>query len=101
MSSRRLYSHPFGFVYKELSRVSTLKAQIDVYKKETHMLRERLTEEIQRADHAEFENRRAEEKMAAIAAEKERILIERNNLREHIEELKVSRSATLEASFKK
>ena len=54
------------------------------------MLRERLAEEIQRADHAEFETRRAEEKMATTAAEKDRILTERNTLRENIEELKVS-----------
>lgn len=78
------------FPLQELSRTATLKTQIEVYKKETHSLHERLTEETERADRAEFEKRRFEEKLTALTAEKDRVLIERDTLRESIEELKVS-----------
>lgn len=74
---------------KELARTATMRTQIEVYKKETHSLHERLTEETERADRAEFEKRRAEEKFSALTAEKDRILIERDSLRESVEELKV------------
>lgn len=77
-------------LFQELSRTATLRAQIEVYKKETHSLHERLTEETERADRAEFERRRFEEKFSTLAAEKDRVLIERDTLRESVEELKVS-----------
>ncbi|XP_022656926.1 protein Hook homolog 3-like isoform X3 [Varroa destructor] len=79
---------------EELSRTATLKTQIEVYKKETHSLHERLTEETERADRAEFEKRRFEEKLTALTAEKDRVLIERDTLRESIEELKLNKQSS-------
>ncbi|OQR79030.1 protein Hook3-like [Tropilaelaps mercedesae] len=76
---------------EELSRTATLRAQIEVYKKETHSLHERLTEETERADRAEFEKRRAEEKFLALNTEKDRILVERDALRENVEEMKLNK----------
>ena len=45
------------------------------------------TEEIRRADKAEFESKRIQEKMTALQREKERLILERDSLKETNEEL--------------
>lgn len=48
-----------------------MKSQVDMYKKQVHELQSRLSEETKRADKAEFENKRALEKLGSIQQEKE------------------------------
>lgn len=48
-----------------------MKSQIDMYKKQVHELQSRLSEETKRADKADFENKRALEKLSSIQQEKD------------------------------
>lgn len=48
-----------------------MKSQVDMYKKQVHELQSRLSEETKRADKAEFENKRALEKLGSIQQEKD------------------------------
>lgn len=48
-----------------------MKSQVDMYKKQVQELQSRLSEETKRADKAEFENKRALEKLGSIQQEKD------------------------------
>uniref|UniRef100_A0A0B7ANI6 Calponin-homology (CH) domain-containing protein n=1 Tax=Arion vulgaris TaxID=1028688 RepID=A0A0B7ANI6_9EUPU len=75
---------------EELKRVTTLKQQLESYKRQTLELQNKMAEETKRADKAEFEYKRIQEKMGTLHREKERIQTERDSLREMNDELKCS-----------
>ncbi|CAL1545552.1 unnamed protein product [Lymnaea stagnalis] len=73
---------------EELKRVTLLKQQLESYKRQTLELQNKSTEETKRADKAEFEFKRIQEKLTTLQREKERIQTERDSLREINDELK-------------
>ncbi|KAK3753183.1 hypothetical protein RRG08_024457 [Elysia crispata] len=75
---------------EELKRVTSLKQQLETYKKQTVELQNKTAEETKRADKAEFEFKRMQEKTATLQREKERVLMECDSLREMNEEMKCS-----------
>lgn len=48
-----------------------MKSQVDMYKKQVQELQSRLSDETKRADKADFENKRALEKLSSIQQEKD------------------------------
>ncbi|CAG5118547.1 unnamed protein product, partial [Candidula unifasciata] len=79
---------------EELKRVVTLKQQLESYKRQTLELQSKMAEETKRADKAEFEFKRMQEKLATLHREKERIQTERDSLREMNDELKCTQLQT-------
>ncbi|KDR07771.1 Hook-like protein 3 [Zootermopsis nevadensis] len=78
---------------EELKKNGTWKPQVELYKKQIAELHQRLDEETKRADRSDFECKKKQEKLKAIQREKERLIIERDSLRETNEELKCSQLA--------
>ncbi|KAJ3639311.1 hypothetical protein Zmor_002676 [Zophobas morio] len=76
---------------EELTKVSSWKNQCETYKKQLVVIEQKLDEETQRADKAQFNCEKLETKLVALQGEKERIAQERDTLREEIEELKLGR----------
>ncbi|XP_053395415.1 protein Hook homolog 3-like isoform X3 [Mercenaria mercenaria] len=77
---------------EDVRKSGAVKQQLDVYKRQVHELQSKLTEETKRADKADFENKRMNEKVMTLMREKERIVTERDSLREVNEELKCTQS---------
>lgn len=72
---------------EELKKANTWKCQVDVYKKQMAELRNNLNEETKKVDKMEFEHTKVREKLNALQKEKERIIAERDSLKEANEEL--------------
>ncbi|XP_046407312.1 protein Hook homolog 3 isoform X2 [Ischnura elegans] len=73
---------------EELKKSGTWKPQVEIYKKKTAELQQKLSEESKKADKAEFENKKLQEKFKCLSREKERLIIERDSLKEANEELR-------------
>lgn len=65
-----------------------LDSQVEIYKKQLSELHDQLTEETKRADRLSYENKMAADKLSAAVREKERLIVERDALREANEEMK-------------
>ncbi|KAF2878982.1 hypothetical protein ILUMI_27192 [Ignelater luminosus] len=76
---------------EELKNSSIWKSQCEVYKKQAADLQQKLDEEIQRADRVSFQIKNLESKFSAAVSEKERLVQERDVLREENEELKLGK----------
>nr|XP_006824324.1 PREDICTED: protein Hook homolog 3-like [Saccoglossus kowalevskii] len=74
----------------ELKKSGSYRSQVDMYKRQLHELHVQLTEETQRADKAEFEQKRLQEKTEVLSREKVRLMSERDALQECNDELTVS-----------
>jgi len=63
----------FGDVlkYQEVKKASLLRTQLDAYKRQVQDLQLKTTEETKRADKAEFEAQRHQEKAAVLTVDKE------------------------------
>ncbi|XP_041475501.1 protein Hook homolog 3-like isoform X2 [Lytechinus variegatus] len=72
---------------EELKKANALKSQLETYKRQVHELHSKMSEETRRADKAEFESTRAQEKTTQLQAEAERLRLERDSLKETNEEL--------------
>ncbi|XP_014259219.1 protein Hook homolog 3 isoform X2 [Cimex lectularius] len=72
---------------EELKKVSGLKAQVEVFKKETTELHDRLSDETKRADKLQYEVGVLSSKLMTTVGEKERLIKERDALKEANEEL--------------
>ncbi|XP_030852257.1 protein Hook homolog 3 isoform X3 [Strongylocentrotus purpuratus] len=72
---------------EELKKANALKSQLETYKRQVHELHSKMSEETRRADKAEFEATRAQEKTTQLQAEAERFRLERDSLKETNEEL--------------
>ncbi|XP_021350901.1 protein Hook homolog 3-like isoform X2 [Mizuhopecten yessoensis] len=81
---------------EELRKASSLKQQLEGYKRQVHELQNKLTEETKRADKADFEAKRAQDKMSTLQREKERMAEERDSLRELNEEMKLTQLQNME-----
>ncbi|XP_071442587.1 protein Hook homolog 3-like [Hetaerina americana] len=73
---------------EELKKSGSWKPQVEIYKKKTAELQQKLSEESKKADKAEFENKKLQEKLQYLSREKERLIIERDSLKEANEELR-------------
>ena len=59
------------FLFQELRKGQTVRSQLDVYKRQVQELQMKSIDETKRADKAEFETKRLQEKMASLQREKE------------------------------
>ncbi|XP_041126786.1 protein Hook homolog 1-like [Polyodon spathula] len=73
---------------EELRKANAARAQLETYKRQVHELHKKLSDESRRADNLAFEMKQFEEKYDTLLKEKERLIIERDSLKETNEELK-------------
>ncbi|KAK9889885.1 hypothetical protein WA026_008687 [Henosepilachna vigintioctopunctata] len=76
---------------EELQKVHVWKNQCETYKQQLNNIQQKLDEETQRADTAQFNVEKLESKLLALQGEKDRLAIDRDALRDEIEELKLGR----------
>uniref|UniRef100_H3CZV7 Calponin-homology (CH) domain-containing protein n=1 Tax=Tetraodon nigroviridis TaxID=99883 RepID=H3CZV7_TETNG len=77
---------------EELRKANAARAQLETYKRQVQELHKKMTEETRRADNLAFEMRKLEEKHETVIKEKERIIMERESLKEINEELRCSQA---------
>uniref|UniRef100_K7F844 Hook microtubule tethering protein 1 n=1 Tax=Pelodiscus sinensis TaxID=13735 RepID=K7F844_PELSI len=85
-----MYMHNTVSLEEELKKANAARAQLETYKRQVQELHNRLSEESKRADTLAFELKRLEEKHEALVKEKERIIVQRDALKETNEELRCS-----------
>ncbi|XP_071343491.1 protein Hook homolog 1 [Trachinotus anak] len=73
---------------EELRKANAARAQLETYKRQVQELHRKLSEETRRADNLAFEMKKLEERHDTVMKEKERIIIERDSLKEINEELR-------------
>ncbi|XP_020631473.1 protein Hook homolog 3-like [Orbicella faveolata] len=78
---------------EDLRKANSLKTQVDTYKKQVHQLQVQVSDLQRRADKAEFEARKAKEKVSNLDGENERLRQERVKLKEENEELQLAQVA--------
>ncbi|XP_060773497.1 protein Hook homolog 1 isoform X2 [Neoarius graeffei] len=81
------YMHNTVSLEEELRKANAARAQLETYKRQVQELHRKLSDETRRADNLAFEMKGFEEKHEALLKEKERIIVERDSLRETNEEL--------------
>ncbi|KAM9435798.1 protein Hook homolog 1 isoform 1-T1 [Clarias gariepinus] len=86
------YMHNTVSLEEELRKANAARAQLETYKRQVQELHRKLSEESRRADNLAFEMKEFEEKHEAIIKEKERIIIERDSLKETNEELRCTQA---------
>lgn len=77
---------------EELRKANAARAQLETYKRQVQDLHRKLSEETRRADNLAFEMKTLEEKHETATKEKERIIIERDSLKEINEELRCTQA---------
>lgn len=77
---------------EELRKANAARAQLETYKRQVQELHRKLSEETRRADNLAFEMKKLEEKHETGMKEKERIIIERDSLKEINEELRCTQA---------
>ncbi|MEQ2300460.1 Protein Hook 1, partial [Ameca splendens] len=77
---------------EELRKANAARAQLESYKRQVQDLHKKLSEETRRADNMAFEMKKLDEKHETVLKEKERIIIERDSLKEINEELLCSQA---------
>ncbi|XP_072430332.1 protein Hook homolog 1 isoform X2 [Chiloscyllium punctatum] len=73
---------------EEIRKANAARAQLETYKRQVLELHNSLSEEVRRADKLAFELKQIEEKHETLLKEKERLIVERDALKETNEELK-------------
>ncbi|CAL8315937.1 unnamed protein product [Arctogadus glacialis] len=73
---------------EELRRANAVRSQLDSYKRQVHELDSRHSTEAMKAEKWQFEYKNLHDKYEALVKEKERLLSERDTLRETNEELR-------------
>uniref|UniRef100_A0A8C8GVU2 Calponin-homology (CH) domain-containing protein n=1 Tax=Oncorhynchus tshawytscha TaxID=74940 RepID=A0A8C8GVU2_ONCTS len=86
------YMHNTVSLEEELRKANTARAQLETYKRQVQELYWKLSEESRRADNLAYEKKKFEEKLDAVMMEKERIIIERDSLKETNEELRCNQA---------
>ncbi|KAF4533458.1 hypothetical protein B566_EDAN001185 [Ephemera danica] len=81
---------------EEIKKSGTFKPQVEMYKKQVSELHQKLSDETKRADKVDFENRKLQEKFQALTREKERLVVERDQLKEKAEDLEGLRFSQLQ-----
>ncbi|KAJ8376317.1 hypothetical protein SKAU_G00068970 [Synaphobranchus kaupii] len=77
---------------EELRKANAARTQLETYKRQVQDLHRKLSEESRRADNLAFEMKKFEEKHETVLKEKERIIIERDSLKETNEELRCTQA---------
>ncbi|XP_036378073.1 protein Hook homolog 1 [Megalops cyprinoides] len=77
---------------EELRKANAARTQLETYKRQVQELHRKLSEESRRADNLAFEMKKFEEKHETVLKEKERIIIERDSLKETNEELRCTQA---------
>ncbi|XP_076873298.1 protein Hook homolog 1 [Brachyhypopomus gauderio] len=77
---------------EELRKANAARAQLETYKRQVQELHRKLSEQTRRADNLAFEMKKFQEKHEALLKEKERIIIERDSLKETNEELRCTQA---------
>ncbi|XP_073213627.1 protein Hook homolog 1 isoform X5 [Lepidochelys kempii] len=85
-----MYMHNTVSLEEELKKANAARAQLETYKRQVQELHNRLSEESKRADTLAFELKRLEEKHESLFKEKERLIVQRDALKETNEELRCS-----------
>uniref|UniRef100_A0A670I2J3 Hook microtubule tethering protein 1 n=1 Tax=Podarcis muralis TaxID=64176 RepID=A0A670I2J3_PODMU len=85
-----MYMHNTVSLEEELKKANAARAQLETYKRQVQELHNKLSEESKRADTLAFEQKRLEEKHEALIKEKERLIVQRDALKETNEELRCS-----------
>eukprot|EP00064_Thunnus_orientalis_P019154 superscaffoldBa00004668_g19268 len=86
------YMHNTVSLEEELRKANAARAQLETYKRQVQELHRKLSEESRRADNLAFEMKKLEEKHETVLKEKERIIIERDSLKEINEELRCTQA---------
>uniref|UniRef100_A0A673Z9L7 Hook microtubule-tethering protein 1 n=1 Tax=Salmo trutta TaxID=8032 RepID=A0A673Z9L7_SALTR len=86
------YMHNTVSLEEELRKANAARAQLETYKRQVQELHRKLSEESRRADNLAYEKKKFEEKHDALMREKERIIIERDSLKETNEELRCNQA---------
>uniref|UniRef100_A0A8C8HMQ7 Calponin-homology (CH) domain-containing protein n=1 Tax=Oncorhynchus tshawytscha TaxID=74940 RepID=A0A8C8HMQ7_ONCTS len=86
------YMHNTVSLEEELRKANTARAQLETYKRQVQELHRKLSEESRRADNLAYEMKKFEEKYDAVMKEKEKIIIERDSLKETNEELRCNQA---------
>lgn len=79
----------FSVFLQEQRKNSALKTQLEAYKRQLQELDCKLTNEVKRADKAEFESNKNHEKLQTAMLERDRLAAERDNLKDLSDELKM------------
>ncbi|KAE8294373.1 Protein Hook-like protein 1 [Larimichthys crocea] len=77
---------------EELRKANAARAQLETYKRQVQELHRKLSEETRRADNLAFEMKKLEEKHETVMKEKERIIFEKESLKEINEELRCTQA---------
>ncbi|XP_037105541.1 protein Hook homolog 1 isoform X1 [Syngnathus acus] len=77
---------------EELRKANAARAQLETYKRQVQELHRKLSDETRRADNQAFELKKLEEKHELVTKEKERIIMERDSLKEVNEELRCTQA---------
>lgn len=77
---------------EELRKANAARAQLETYKRQVQELHRKLSEETRRADNLAYEMKKLEEKHDTVIKEKERIIVERDSLKELNEELRCTQA---------
>ncbi|XP_038608308.1 protein Hook homolog 1 [Tachyglossus aculeatus] len=85
-----LYMQNMVSLEEELKKANAARAQLETHKRQIQDLHAKLTGESKRADTLAFEMKRLEEKHEALLKEKERLITQRDTLKETNEELRCS-----------
>ena len=83
----------------ETKKLSALKGQIDMYKKQKEDLRLKVGEEGYRADRAEEETKRLTKKLEELIQEKEKYVNELNNLRHELDQYKGTNAISVDTDY--
>lgn len=86
------YMHNTVSLEEELRKANAARAQLETYKRQVQELHRKLSEETRRADNLAFEMKKFEEKYETLLKEKERVIIERDSLKETNEELRCTQA---------
>uniref|UniRef100_A0A671W0I5 Hook microtubule-tethering protein 1 n=1 Tax=Sparus aurata TaxID=8175 RepID=A0A671W0I5_SPAAU len=86
------YMHNTVSLEEELRKANAARAQLETYKRQVQELHRKLSEETRRADNLAYEMKKLEEKHETVIKEKERIIMERESLREVNEELRCTQA---------
>ncbi|KAI4892539.1 hypothetical protein NFI96_024703 [Prochilodus magdalenae] len=86
------YMHNTVSLEEELRKANAARTQLETYKRQVQELHRKLSEETRRADNLAFEMKKFDEKHEALLKEKERIIIERDSLKETNEELRCTQA---------
>ncbi|CAO2588137.1 Protein Hook homolog 1 [Lemmus lemmus] len=87
-----MYMHNTVSLEDELKKANAARAQLETYKRQVQDLHTKLSLESKRADTLAFEMKRLEEKHEALLKEKERLIEQRDTLKETNEELRCSQA---------